>query len=331
MDSCGPLADGRMDDRIAALAAKSANFGFLLQHEPLLVLYGAAAEAAIFNDPNGAIIKARQFGEVLATDLVRRSGVSTAADRQIDRLRALKHEGLLHGDVVLAFDHLRGVGNRAAHHLSSGGRLGSQQEALEAVQTCFRLGVWFHRLVTGSRDQMPFIPPDPPAESGDASRHEAAALRTALEHARLALVEARLTLEDNADRAGAESGARCRAEGELAQARAMQEELAALAAEMQHEMTAIRRRFNASQPSSSLQERELLISNAEIAAREPLGEAQIRLQLDRMLGDAGWSVQDSGVGQDLWAAQGVALREVTTTAGRADYLLYVGPQAGRCY
>ena len=34
-------------------------------------------------------------------------------------------------------------------------------------------------------------------------------------------------------------------------------------------------------------------------------------------------MQDAGVGQDLWAAQGVAIREVTTKTGRADYLLYV--------
>ena len=47
----------------------SANFGFLLKHEPLLVLHGAGAEAAIFTDPNVATYKARQFGEVLSADL----------------------------------------------------------------------------------------------------------------------------------------------------------------------------------------------------------------------------------------------------------------------
>lgn len=319
------LADGRMDERIGALAAKSANFGFLLQHEPLLVLYGAGAEAAIFSDPNGAIVKARQFGEVLATGLVRRSGVKVAGHRQVDRLRALEHEGFLHGDVGPAFDHLRGIGNRAVHHhLGSDGDPGSQRAALEAVQICFRLGVWFHRLLTGSRDQMPFIPPDPSTAADYVRREEITALGAALEHARLALVEARLTFEDSASRAEAEAEARRRAEAELAQARAAQQELAALAAELRHELAAVRRQFDASRPSSTLEERERLSTNAELAAREPLGEAQVRSQLDRMLGDAGWSVQDSGVGQDLWAAQGVALREVTTTAGRADYLLYVG-------
>ena len=313
-----------MDKRIEALAAKSLNFGFLLQYEPLLVLYGAGAEAAIFSDPNGAITKTRQFGEVLATALVRRSGIRVAGSRQIDRLRALEHEGFLHGDVSPAFDYLRDAGNRAIHHhLGTDGGPRSQRAALEAVQTCFRLGVWFHRLLTGSRDQMPFIPPASPAPAGDVGNDSAAALGTALEQARAALVEARLTFEGSASRMEAEARARRRAEAELAKARAAQQELAALAAEMRQDLAAIRRQFDASQPPATLPERERLSTNAEIAAREPLGEAQVRQQLDRMLADAGWSVQDHGVGQDLWAAQGVAIREVTTMAGRADYLLYV--------
>ena len=92
---------------------------------------------------------------------------------------------------------------------------------------------------------------------------------------------------------------------------------------MRSELSELRRQFNSSQRVTTLAEREKLSTNAELAAREPLGEAQVRQQLDRMLADAGWSVQDAGVGQDLWAARGVAIREVTTKAGRADYLLYV--------
>ncbi|TDC96169.1 DEAD/DEAH box helicase [Actinomadura sp. 7K507] len=42
-----------------------------------------------------------------------------------------------------------------------------------------------------------------------------------------------------------------------------------------------------------------------------------------MLAETGWSVQNSGVGMDLFTRQGVAVREVTMKAGRADYLLYV--------
>jgi type I restriction enzyme R subunit len=314
-----------MDERIRALADASANFGFLLPHEPLLVLYGAGAEAAIFTDPNVAIFKARQFGEILATDLVRRGRVHADGERQVDRLRALDREGFLHGNVGQAFDYIRGVGNRAVHNnFGVANDPVAQRAALEAVQTCFRLGVWLDRLLTGTREQRPFVPPSSPdIEDGPRGYDELAALRSDLDRAHEALVAARLTFENKTDRLEAEQDARRRAEAELAQARSAHEQLVALVAEMRGELSELRRQFNSSERVTTLAEREKLSTNAELAAREPLGEAQVRHQLDRMLAEAGWSVQDAGVGQDLWAARGVAIREVTTSSGRADYLLYV--------
>jgi type I restriction enzyme, R subunit len=104
-----------MDTRGKEMADRSPNFGFLLAHEPLLVLYGAGSEAFVFTDPNVAIVKARQFGEVLATDLVRRGRVRVDGDRQVDRLRALGREGYLHRNVSQAFDRIRSLGNQAVH------------------------------------------------------------------------------------------------------------------------------------------------------------------------------------------------------------------------
>ncbi|MGI5417896.1 hypothetical protein [Actinomadura luteofluorescens] len=40
------------------LARRSRNFGFLLRHEPLLVVDGAAAETCIYSDPDAAMGKA---------------------------------------------------------------------------------------------------------------------------------------------------------------------------------------------------------------------------------------------------------------------------------
>lgn len=57
------------DERLRLLAERSANFGFLLAHEPLLVSYGATAESCVYTDPNAALVKARQFGESLADAL----------------------------------------------------------------------------------------------------------------------------------------------------------------------------------------------------------------------------------------------------------------------
>ncbi|SNS23512.1 hypothetical protein [Actinomadura mexicana] len=42
-----------MADSFGERARRSRNFGFLLRHEPLLVVDGAAAETDIYSDPDG--------------------------------------------------------------------------------------------------------------------------------------------------------------------------------------------------------------------------------------------------------------------------------------
>ena len=55
-------------------------------------------------------------------------------------------------------------------------------------------------------------------------------------------------------------------------------------------------------------------------------EDRARIRIDEMLTRAGWAVQNY-MSPDLWASQGVALREVPTDAGPADYVLFVDRQA----
>lgn len=63
--------------RIRELAQRSQNFGYLLPYEPLLVVYGAGAEAYVYSDPNGALVKCRQFVETLTQELLTRLGRSS--------------------------------------------------------------------------------------------------------------------------------------------------------------------------------------------------------------------------------------------------------------
>ncbi|MDX6738700.1 DEAD/DEAH box helicase family protein [Actinocorallia sp. A-T 12471] len=316
-----------MDARIRALADRSPNFGFLLQYEPLLVLYGAGAESAIFTDPNVALLKTRQFGEVLATDLVRRGRVRVDGDRQVDRLHALNREGFLHGDVGAAFHKIRDLGNHAVHdNLGVANAPADQRNAFEAVKTCFRLGVWFHRLLDGTREVRPFVPPQPPTVEGARATSDAAELaelRAVVEQAQEELAQSRLTFEHKASLLEAERDARRVAEEEAAHAQAGQAGLAAIIEQIQSQIADLQRRFESAQSTATLQQREDLLANAESASREPKNEVQVRQSLDRLLHEAGWSVQDVGVGLDLWASQGVAAREFTVQSGRADYLLYV--------
>jgi type I restriction enzyme R subunit len=65
------------------------------------------------------------------------------------------------------------------------------------------------------------------------------------------------------------------------------------------------------------------VDNGQLTA-----EQRARVLIDRQLTDAGWSVQDRSE-LNLFASQGVAVREVIMAAGhgRADYLLYVDQRA----
>ncbi|MFF9653027.1 DEAD/DEAH box helicase family protein [Streptomyces sp. NPDC014622] len=328
-------ADGESqapDPRLVRLAGKSRNFGFLLPHLPLLVAYGTAAESHVFTDPNTSLIKCRQFAEAMAADLVSRARVRVEGTAQFDRLRALDREGYLHGDVGTAFHEVRTLGNEANH---SG--LDSADDAFRALRTCFRLGAWYHRLLTGSREQLPFVPPSPdhtPAAENERLVQDVARARRELE-------EARLSYHDQASQAQAEQAARSAVERELAQAQAEREELVRAVAAMQHQLKEFqtaaeaaqlgRRHAGATDPvvaSAAVAERARLLDNAEQASREPLTEVQVRKRLDAMLTAGGWDVQDGGADLNLhvqgdWRGNGVAVREVTTARGRADYALYV--------
>ena len=57
-----------VDPGLIDAAKQSVNFGVLAPIEPLLAIYGAGAESGVYTDPNGALIKCRQFGEVLADE-----------------------------------------------------------------------------------------------------------------------------------------------------------------------------------------------------------------------------------------------------------------------
>jgi len=72
----------------------------------------------------------------------------------------------------------------------------------------------------------------------------------------------------------------------------------------------------------SAADRDALIERAQKAATEPLTELEVRERVDAMLTAAGWVVQNLA-NVNLYAATGVAVREVATDAGLADYLLWV--------
>ncbi|GAB1820038.1 DEAD/DEAH box helicase family protein [Herbidospora sp. RD11066] len=315
-----------MDARIQELARRSPNFGRLLQYEPLLVLDGAGAESYVYTDPNASLVKARQFGEALAAKLVVLTGTRVNGDRQLDRLTALSQAGVLVPRIQNAFHQLRTLGNEAVHS-----HYGEVRVALNAVRTCFELGVWFYRAIQGdaeeSREQIAFVPPPDPITQATSAGDQAELVRIqeTLEAERNRLTEVKVRLDEKTSRFEAERRAREEAEQELSRATADRDHLRALIDQLNTRLNEFESSFadrmrSAKRPTAG--DREIFIEKAIRAAREPRTEREVREEVDRMLVAAGWDVQDAGR-EDLFAGDGVAVREAQTATGPADYLLYV--------
>ncbi|MGH3772658.1 MAG: DEAD/DEAH box helicase family protein, partial [Pseudonocardiaceae bacterium] len=314
------------DPRLAELAHRTPNFGFLLAHEAVLVGYGAAAESMVFTDPNTSMIKARQFGEQLVTALVATFGIRIPADKdsQYKRLKVLLDQGVINKRVHSWFDAVRDTGNKAVHE-----GFAAQRDALRLVRTCYDLGAWFHRTVTQSRQAPPFVSPQPPARATPPRDHADAVALTELNdqlgtyHAEL--IEMRLRLDEQASLATAETQARREAETEILAAVRGQGDLHRLVSELSTRVEELGRdltRRAETPPRLDPARRDALVEQAQIASHPPLSEVQVRRVIDRMLAQAGWAVQDVAT-TNLQVAMGVAVREVTMARGRADYLLYV--------
>lgn len=142
------LEPSALESRFTDLALASANFGFLLPHEPLLVLHGASCEARAATAPADAVAAARQFGAVLAAELGHRTGVRLPAGDQPARLDLLSRAGVLAPRVLDAFNDL---------HRFDGGTREGREVAAHLVERCFTLAAWFFRALTGDAEPMAFV------------------------------------------------------------------------------------------------------------------------------------------------------------------------------
>ncbi|MFI9011658.1 DUF4145 domain-containing protein [Actinosynnema sp. NPDC053489] len=314
-----------VDQQVHELAQRTANFGHLLTHEPVLVVHGAAAEAAVFTDPNTAMFKCRLFGEALTARAFIQFGIPNMPDKQFKRLKILSDQGLINQRVHGWFEQVRTIGNQAVHE-----GYAAQRDALLLVRACYELGAWFSRTVSGSRDAAPpFVSPQPSAapEPVVAEESEALAeLRQLLSQYHAELVEMKTTIDDRTARATAEVAAQAAASQEILRAVQAQAGLQELVRQLSTKVDELQRQLNAKASDAAPIDsalRDEYVERAAIASRPLLSEAQVRRIIDRMLTTAGWVVQDRAA-MNVHAKLGVAVREVATATGRADYLLYVG-------
>ncbi len=309
----------RIDPRLLAAARRSVNFGLLEPIEPLLALYGAGAESSAYTDPNGALIKCRQFGEVLVEQLLRRSSTRVESSRQVDRVRALEDAGVLTEVTATALHDVRKAGNDATHS-----HLFNVRVTVDTLGRCFQLGMLLHRAVSGDRTVRTFVPPRPTEPPTDASTEDQAQLTVLDEQYRASkaeLAEALTVLDAATSSRNAETQARQQAELALERARAAQQETAAALADLQRQLAGLQgTRASGAAESVTPAARAAFIERAR--RPRPLSEVAARRVIDVQLIAAGWLVRDYADANPL-AGVGVAVREFPLSTGFADYLLYV--------
>jgi type I restriction enzyme R subunit len=301
---------------------QSANFSFLAKHDVQLSRLGALAERYFGDDPNTALMKLRQFAELLAQLTAAKTGQLTKPDEpQSDLLRRLKFERVLPSEVADFFHQVRISGNTATHAFG-----GDHAHALTTLKIARQLGIWYYRtFIDKNFKSGPFVPPADPAAATQALHEEMARLRQTVDEFRSAAEKAKIAAE-------AEALARLNAE-ERAQRehdeRALWEQLADEAEQAKLALTAQLQTLQTAAAAAPPQVTAALISQAEVAAEAiDIDEAATRTLIDAHLRARRWEVDTQtlrySAGVRPAKGRNMAIAEWPTKSGPADYALFVG-------
>jgi len=301
----------------------SRNFDFLGVHSDRLVVLGRHAERYFREDPSTAIVKLRQFAELLAKLIAARQGTYRDEREAFDEtLRRLSYDRVIPKEVADVFHALRKMGNVAVHEAK-----GTHANALTSLKFARQLGIWFHRTYGNQAkfDPGPFVPPPEPVDATAPLRDEIAELRRRMAETEDAAAAARRSAEEHAlARETAEE--RLRREEQERQAweqlanetEAAKASLAAQLASLQAEAEAV--------PSSALL--HFVTLGEEAATKIDLDEAETRALVDQQLRDRGWEADTKtlrhSAGTRPAKGRNMAIAEWPTASGPADYALFVG-------
>jgi len=293
------------------MPSESPNFGFLARHDPLLVKLASVAEQLCYEYPDTAILKLRQFAEVLARQMAAQVGMEAGEEANfIDVLRELEDQQVLTRELAELFHLIRKAGNQVAHTFQVETKAG---EAIHLLKMARELAVWFHRTF-GNQPHFKAGSFTPPAEPTPAAslQDQIAELKELLgsevQGRQLAEITARKATEDRD------------AALELAQ------EIEAILAQ---ERSAWEAKLVTLRTQATPEQVETTAQRAQEAAQQlSLNEADTRKIIDARLREAGWEADTEeiahGKGVRPQRGRNLAIAEWPTSSGPADYVLFVG-------
>jgi type I restriction enzyme, R subunit len=310
----------------ASAGHASPNFGHLAQRAPLLATLGVKAERFVFDEPDTALFRLRQFGEALAQEAAASVGLyPSAGEAQVELLRRLRDGGIIDREIADLFHTLRKTGNRAVHDA-----VGTKRDALHGLQIAWRLGTWYQKAF-GDRAFKAgrFIPPPDPRQAELALTQELAALRQQLADERARAEQLELTAAREAELAAHAAAQAKEAYGGLAVALELAGETEAKAAKQAAEFEAKLAALQAERAAAPKPEIERVVQQAQEATRRfELDESETRLLIDEQLRAAGWEADSVALSYRAGArpikGRNLAIAEWPTASGPADYVLFAG-------
>lgn len=309
---------------MSGIVGVDTNFGFLESHSPMLYKLAHQAERYFAEDPNTALIKLRQFGEVLARQMAALTNTSLQPNAsQVEIINALRYEGSLSDEAANGFHALRKSGNKANHEMT-----GAHSEALTMLKVARALGSYYHQLKVDRSFRLgPFIPPPDPKKQAAAVAEQMATLQQQLQDALQAQAQAEALAEAEAKaRAKAEADALMAAEEKAVWATLAQETEKQLAEEkkLQEELLASIKEEAVAKPAAEIQQ----VKAAATSTGLELDELATRQLIDGQLRDAGWEADSVtyryAKGVRPQKGRNLAIAEWPTASGPADYVLFIG-------
>lgn len=306
---------------------RSPNFQFLLPVNPLLVELGARAEHYALEDPNTAMIKVRQLGELLAQLVAAKFGIETTLDSKPKDQRTLIDDlfrsQALPAQIKNLFHEIRKEGNQANHSMT-----GDQGRAITLLRFARQASVWFYRTYHNQSAKLgPFVPPVPKQDTSQESLKELARLKSLYEDATAAKQQLEGQIADEAELRRLAEEDRERAYQELETAFALvEEETAKTNAKVVEYEKQLAEQSKLAEPTQS--QIDEMTSTGEAVADEELTEADTRELIDIQLREAGWEADSRNIRHSLGSRpqknRNIAIAEWPTSSGPADYVLFVG-------
>ncbi|MDE1181512.1 type I restriction-modification system endonuclease [Paraburkholderia sp.] len=301
----------------------SLNFGFLGPHNKQLVTLGGLAESYFPSDPSTAIVKLRQFAELMAKLVAAHHAVYRDERETFEEtLRRLSYDRLIPKEAADIFHALRKAGNSAVHEAT-----GDHSTALTTLKLAWSLGIWFHRTYGRAANfrSGAFVPPRQPVDATVALREEIEKLRQRVAETEGDAARARLEAEEQAHAREAVEERLVREAGERAVWEKIAQDIDAEKAEVTSKLAALQAEAETAPRAEVAQ----LVERGEKAAvKIDLDEAETRSLIDQQLRDRGWEVdtRDLRYSNGVRPAKGrnLGIAEWPTVNGPADYALFVG-------